>query len=744
MTSKIFKSVNNHVKGFFCVGFLIIATQAFSECTFKTGDFVSDLKNSRNIDLIEIETPKSARYVRNLYKTIVSETENIPPKLKKKFKAKITIHYKFGKCVFEGSIRQHGDWKDHISFSEGGTPVRSLNVKLKNGNLLSAVEFKLLLPETRGGANEILTTLILRYMGIISPETFSVVTKVNGIQSVMLFQENARKELLERNNRRESAIFEGDEKLLWSFKDYDNFELEPLALSRMTNRNWFLKGSSSSTIALSSFSSLQKSYLRYSQDIEGHETLVMYPGSSYHDFAEYAFLLTAMNAWHALRPHNRKFYYNMIKKKFEPIYYDGNASFTSIEQKMHGRLRSEVIKKLFSKGLNQGFTSKLEALFLSEKILLGFLDRANNLEINAKDFYQNAWQEFSRNIKILKDEIAQIENNFSIQNSLELNSQYIKRMHMFNVDQIIYVKIEKNRKHFIGTLDNGLTNILSAEETARLISNNEYNGKRAVFIGDFIQDTDMTLKKFKHKSLDGEIVMSRGLKVAVGLEEKSIFFEQTQKTDWALLKGINLTNWKIVFNGVQTKNQLVPKEEERFNIHGITGCLTIYNSFLNNTDLEVSGGRCEDSLNIISSTGEARNVKIIRAFSDAIDVDFSSIIIDHIVVEGAGNDCYDVSGGDYAIKSALFKRCGDKAISVGEGSILSVQDLYIDKANIGVSSKDLSSVNILAGDIKNVSTCLEAKQKKQEFGGAQIKNKNLVCDGPNQIESNSVLLAATP
>ena len=125
------------------------------------------------------------------------------------------------------------------------------------------------------------------------------------------FQETRKN--FERNYRRESAIFEGDEKLLWSFKDYDNFELEPLALSRMTNRNWFLKGSSSSTIAFILLS-LQKSYLRYSQDIEGHKTLVMYPESSYHNFAEYAFLLTAMNAWHALRPHNRKFYYNMIKK----------------------------------------------------------------------------------------------------------------------------------------------------------------------------------------------------------------------------------------------------------------------------------------------------------------------------------------------------------------------------------------------------------------------------------------------
>ena len=34
----------------------------------------------------------------------------------------------------------------------------------------------------------------------------------------MLFQEDARKELLERNKRREGPIFEGDESLIWSYK----------------------------------------------------------------------------------------------------------------------------------------------------------------------------------------------------------------------------------------------------------------------------------------------------------------------------------------------------------------------------------------------------------------------------------------------------------------------------------------------------------------------------------------------
>ena len=39
-----------------------------------------------------------------------------------------------------------------------------------------------------------------------------------------------------------------------------------------------------------------------------------------------------MDGWHALRPHNRKFYFNSITSKFEPIYYDGSTSFKEMRE----------------------------------------------------------------------------------------------------------------------------------------------------------------------------------------------------------------------------------------------------------------------------------------------------------------------------------------------------------------------------------------------------------------------------
>ena len=206
--------------------YIFLALPVHASCTFKTGDYINELLKPQNVQQINIEVPKSAKYARNLLEVLTTRSINIPPPLKKKFKAKVTVKYPFGSCKFNGRIRQNGDGKDHVKLLAGGSPVRSLDVKLSDGNILKAIRFKLLIPETRKSENEVLATQILKHLNFISPEMFSVDVSVNGVLSTMLFQEKAEKELLERNFRRESAIFEGDEELLWSYKNYETMQLE--------------------------------------------------------------------------------------------------------------------------------------------------------------------------------------------------------------------------------------------------------------------------------------------------------------------------------------------------------------------------------------------------------------------------------------------------------------------------------------------------------------------------------------
>ena len=116
-------------------------------------------------------------------------------------------------------------------------------MKISDGNIMNSVRFKLLIPQTREDLNEVFATVLLRELGYISPETFKVNVDMNGTKSLMIFQEDARKELLERNSRREGPIFEGDESLLWA--NGRQLENDNIALARMINENWFLKGEQS-------------------------------------------------------------------------------------------------------------------------------------------------------------------------------------------------------------------------------------------------------------------------------------------------------------------------------------------------------------------------------------------------------------------------------------------------------------------------------------------------------------------
>ena len=63
-----------------------ISGEAYSQCNFKTGDYIEDLTNPSSISLIKIDIPKSSKYAANAIKIITSNSVNIPPNLRKSLK----------------------------------------------------------------------------------------------------------------------------------------------------------------------------------------------------------------------------------------------------------------------------------------------------------------------------------------------------------------------------------------------------------------------------------------------------------------------------------------------------------------------------------------------------------------------------------------------------------------------------------------------------------------------------------
>ena len=109
-------------------------------------------------------------------------------------------------------------------------------------------------------------------------------------------------------------------------------------------------------------------------------------------------------------------------------------------------------------------------------------------------------------------------------------------------------------------------------------------------------------------------------------------------------------------------------------------------------------------------------------------LDFSEVKIDSIKVDSSQNDCIDFSAGNYELNSLDLKNCGDKALSVGEKSFLTLNKIIAKNATIGIASKDSSIVKINDAYLKNLKTCVAAYNKKQEFNGGIIQMKNMNCE----------------
>ena len=100
------------------------------------------------------------------------------------------------------------------------------------------------------------------------------------------------------------------------------------------------------------------------------------------------------------------------------------------------------------------------------------------------------------------------------------------------------------------------------------------------------------------------------------------------------------------------------------------------------------------------------------------------------------NDCLDFSGGKYKIELVRLNFCGDKAISVGESSVVELKDGVIKNSKVGIATKDSSSIFINKLDIENVDLCLAAYRKKQEFIGALIDINHYRCN--NYIDNSYI------
>lgn len=716
------------------------------------------LQNSSKIKKLEIKVNKNRRWTTNLLNLHLnfqkekskSDHDNwfpnfrISDQFKKKFKGKISLKYDNKiNCDFKALIRVTGDMWWHIGWAEG-TPITSINIELLEGHVNNITRFKLLLPKSRYGSNEIFTATLLKHLGFLSPRTFFVKAKMNGFTNEYIFQEDLRKEFIENSSYREGPILEGDERFTISLKDSEHLYEKKTNLSKLANKSFAKKSIENSYAALESVKNLNLLYLlnhnaNYPEGVQKNINLYLFTNHFFDNqkniklLETYDALVYAIDAAHSLSFDDRRFYFDTIDRSFIPIFYDGKSNIlenkqilsdqeldnnSSIEAK-RGSIEAlnkinkinynKLIEELNNAGMKINETS-LKEIILKIKKRLNLIKDSNPIIVeksNDKSYFSLFNKKETRNKKLVFSDI--VKKEFHICN---FNAKECETHKLNSVDYSIY-------------LSNALNQDFETFNDQFKVSND------LIFVHSNINYENIPFKFSQYlpnwSSINIEntlIQFNKNIDIKIDESKKIILINQKNKEGLVLFKNGKLTNWLIKFNGHKLSSNKDIKKETSY----LTGCLNIYDLTLEKTSFDIENTVCEDAINFINSRGSIESIKVKNSFSDSVDMDFSNLKIKKIDIRNSLNDCLDLSFGKYQIDTLIVKNCGDKGVSVGENSKLDINFLMAEKTKMAVVSKDSSFVTLKEANIKNSDICFAAYRKKQEFSGGKIVIKDYNCD----------------
>lgn len=231
-------------------------------------------------------------------------------------------------------------------------------------------------------------------------------------------------------------------------------------------------------------------------------------------------------------------------------------------------------------------------------------------------------------------------------------------------------------------------------------------------------------------------IKSHSALISKGTSKKRIKFFSTDSTG----QGIFITNTQDTSEIAYTHfdNLSNPKSD----IWSVSGAVNFHESEVTITNCRFSNNRCEDALNIIRTNFEMTDTTFENTQSDAFDGDFVNGKLKNCTFKNAGNDGIDVSGSTLVLEKIEVSNPADKGISAGEDSTITGDNIIIAEGEIGVVSKDLSTIDLTNVRIINTRLGLSAFQKKSEFGVAGININKLTLENievPYLIETHSSL-----
>ena len=710
-------------------------------------------RNNLEKFVIELNIDEERQWKKNIILDQIKSLQNewnfgAYEKNKKRFNAKLYLYLNDELiCYYKAKVRAHGDLGDH----RRGVALPSLNIHLTEGNIFGITKFILFRPVSRKYESEIFGANLLRELNFLSPRTMMVDVIYNKKKSKFIFQEKIVKEFLEDLKYVENPIYEADERFtfieLASSNEFLKKEARKLQKHRLVNNQITIDDNSNLNNSLYGLSILNELTHKYNSPLYPYWITDFYSISNridrnnnyFKNLPPFDSIMYALNGTHGLAADDRRFYFDPINQDFHPVYYDGNFGIFDKNNIFKSEFNKDIM--LTPSGINK----------ISPAAIIGVDEALSRLEnLDLKKFYSllikygsqlnlSDVKKATEMIKIRLNNIKKInskniakvflENDTNVYNDLKFKSK-LKRKIIFNTK----LKNEFLICNIYG--DDCKKIFLESKQISKLLSQRlKINDHDIIYTGKRFTESSMTgwmrndnteYKKLKKERINDEINFEYygDIEFKIFDQTKKIIFTKNSLDGRVIFNKSIINNWSIVFLD-KSKNLNNKKTLKNFN--GLTGCLTFIDSKLSVSSIYVDNSKCEDGLNIIRSEGIIDKVRITNSISDGLDIDFSKIFIKELYSSNSKNDCADFSYGKYKVYKAILENCGDKGISVGEGSEFKNDYLNVNQSNIGIASKDSSNILLDNVSISNSKTCISAYNKKQEFNGGFINIKHFKC-----------------
>ena len=678
---------------------------------------------------INILTPNARRWYQNLENIANQETWD-PDRFKGSFEAKIILKNNNYLCTMNGNIRFTGDYWDHIS-EKNNLYISSLEVSLNEGNILQSTKFKLFIPDTRKGENEIFITTLFQELGFLAPTTFFVDVNLNGDVDKYLFQEKINAELLQKNNQKEGPLIESDTPppYKWDGKSID--------LARIVNETWLSQNDINLQYGFEALEIYSK--LRIFHDQNNNVLMDLnydrVDSVSQRNLRQFFLLNVALQNYHSLEVDDRKYYINPQNDIIFPIFYDGGSNFLNTKDLdyqpfLYGENEryDEII--LDSKYLEEIpiIKQKINQMNLEKLVNLLALRGLNSENLN---YIQNSIKdELYKRLDLIELEIS--NNHIKKENSVR--DYFQKSENNFE----LYYLVFRNEGNFIicdTDLINCFNKALTKVEQIQLLNGRlSINNKKAYYVSESLNSLNYrsSLNKiFNFKEQINGINIFSNQKIDYEISNNSQFVKiKPQNQSRYLISNSELNGMNIVLNYDASSKSESEKNisKARYDQTFYTGCLNIYDSYIKNVSIKIINSPCEDSINFVRSKGSINTFESDGSKFDSIDADFSEIQFKNTLISNSGNDCVDVSKGKYSFEIMDLKNCFDKGVSVGENSLVKIEEITVFNSGSGIAVKDSSEVDIDLYQSTKSDYCYATYRKKEEFGPSKLKINQMICD----------------